>query len=123
MNIFDASCHKKQAQAGTAPGPAALAAVRAKSLDDPPLDILTPLREAQLEEREAELAAETAQTGAEAEDAGEAINEARTRREAAEARLDRKKNLAKFGNMVGIPFLLAIFGVVRWRMRRAQKSA
>jgi gliding-associated putative ABC transporter substrate-binding component GldG len=35
---------------------------------------------------------------------------------------DSTRNLVKFGNALGLPLLLALFGVVRWRMREASRS-
>jgi len=100
-----------------------LASIRAKSLADPPLDLLTPLQRAEDDEREALIDEQTAQTGAEAEEAEERAEEARDRRQAAEDALSVKKNIAKFGNMFGIPLFFALFGLLRWRMRQARKGA
>jgi gliding-associated putative ABC transporter substrate-binding component GldG len=36
---------------------------------------------------------------------------------------DGARNLAKYGNAVGIPLLLALYGVLRWRMREARRSS
>lgn len=36
---------------------------------------------------------------------------------------DSTRNLVKFGNALGLPLLLALFGVVRWRMREASRSS
>jgi ABC-2 type transport system permease protein len=90
----------------------ALIAIRAKTVDDPALDVPSAV----------ELATN------EAVAANEAGNEAgvRTalaeRTEAIEA-WTRKKDLYKFLNWLGIPVLLALFGIIRWRMRIAQKAA
>ncbi len=35
---------------------------------------------------------------------------------------DGKKILAKWGNILGLPFLFAVIGVVRWRMRQAARA-
>lgn len=35
---------------------------------------------------------------------------------------DSTRNLVKFGNALGLPLLLALFGVIRWRMREASRS-
>ena len=34
---------------------------------------------------------------------------------------NRKKNLYRWGNTLGIPAVFALFGMVRWRVRRARK--
>lgn len=36
---------------------------------------------------------------------------------------DNTRNLVKFGNALGLPLLLALFGVVRWRMRESSRSS
>lgn len=36
---------------------------------------------------------------------------------------DSTRNLVKFGNALGLPLLLALFGVLRWRMREASRSS
>jgi gliding-associated putative ABC transporter substrate-binding component GldG len=36
---------------------------------------------------------------------------------------DSTRNLVKFGNALGLPLLLALFGVVRWRRREASRSS
>ena len=36
---------------------------------------------------------------------------------------DSTRNLVKFGNALGLPLLLALFGVVRWRMRESSRSS
>ncbi|MBL8924531.1 MAG: GldG family protein [Myxococcaceae bacterium] len=36
---------------------------------------------------------------------------------------DSTRNLVKFGNALGLPLLLALFGLVRWRMREASRSS
>jgi len=36
---------------------------------------------------------------------------------------DGTRNLVKFGNALGLPLLLAVFGLVRWRLREARRSA
>jgi ABC-type uncharacterized transport system involved in gliding motility auxiliary subunit len=35
---------------------------------------------------------------------------------------DGTRNAVKFGNALGLPLLLALFGLVRWRMREARRS-
>lgn len=36
---------------------------------------------------------------------------------------DSTRNLVKFGNALGLPLLLALFGVVRWRMRESSRAS
>src|SRR5260370_7795803 len=33
------------------------------------------------------------------------------------------RNAVKFGNILGVPLLLVLYGVVRWRMREGQRRA
>ena len=35
----------------------------------------------------------------------------------------RKKDIYKYVNWLGIPILLALFGILRWRLRLAKKAA
>jgi ABC-type uncharacterized transport system involved in gliding motility auxiliary subunit len=35
---------------------------------------------------------------------------------------DGTRNAVKFGNALGLPLLLALFGLVRWRMREARRA-
>jgi len=35
---------------------------------------------------------------------------------------DTTRNAVKFGNAFGLPFALALFGLVRWRMREARRA-
>jgi ABC-type uncharacterized transport system involved in gliding motility auxiliary subunit len=36
---------------------------------------------------------------------------------------DNTRNLVKFGNALGLPLLVALFGVVRWRLRESSRSS
>jgi hypothetical protein len=35
---------------------------------------------------------------------------------------DGTRNAVKFGNALGMPFLLVAFGLVRWRLREARRA-
>jgi ABC-2 type transport system permease protein len=89
-----------------------LIAIRAKSVDDPALDV----------PQNVTLAHADALEAGEAQDEA-AFNAARTRHTEAVEAWDRKKDLYKYLNWLGIPILLAIFGIIRWRMRVAKKAA
>ncbi|MEW5851386.1 MAG: GldG family protein [Myxococcota bacterium] len=36
---------------------------------------------------------------------------------------EARRNTVKFGNVLGVPLLLALFGIVRWRMRESSRNA
>ena len=36
---------------------------------------------------------------------------------------DQKKAAYRWGNMLGLPFAFALFGTVRWRIRKARRSS
>lgn len=89
-----------------------LIAIRAKSVDDPALDVPSAVVQAQDDA-----------IAANAEGDREGVESALARRQDAIEAWDRKKDLYKYLNWLGIPILLAIFGFVRWRMRLAKKAA
>jgi len=88
-----------------------LIAIRAKTVEDPTLEIPANVKEAEATVREA--AEEGDQAKAEA-----AIEEGRAAIEQWKAR----KNTYQWANMLGIPLAFALLGVARWRFRRAQKA-
>lgn len=89
-----------------------LIAIRAKSVEDPKLEVPTGLREAEEEALEA----------AQGQDQ-DAVDEALEKRKQALAAWDGKKAGYRWVNMLGLPVLFAVFGVVRWRMRKAKRAS
>jgi ABC-2 type transport system permease protein len=88
-----------------------LIAIRAKNVEDPKLQVPDAVVEAEEEALEA----------MEAEDRA-AAEEALEKRKEATAEWDRRKSTYKWMNTLGIPFLFALFGVIRWRMRTARRK-
>lgn len=88
-----------------------LIAIRAKNVEDPKLQVPDAVAEAEEEALEA----------MEAEDR-EAAEEALEKRKEAVAQWDRRKSTYKWMNTLGIPFLFALFGIIRWRMRTARRK-
>ncbi|MCC7539512.1 MAG: GldG family protein [Deltaproteobacteria bacterium] len=90
-----------------------LVAVRAKEVEDPQVEAPRELRQQMQQANEQE---ENAQTRRQQ-------REAQQRRTQAEAEWDAKKALYKWGNTFAWPLLFAIFGIVRWRLRLAQRAS
>ena len=89
-----------------------LIAIRAKTVEDPALDI-----------PDSVLAAETSALAA-AEEGNEAgIEEALETRKAAIKSWDQKKLAYRWANTIGIPVVVALFGLFRWRRRTAKKKS
>jgi hypothetical protein len=88
-----------------------LIAIRAKTIEEPTLEVPQPVKEAEATIRDA--IAE--QDEAKAKGAFE-------KRKAAMAKWDERKALYRWGNSLAIPGAFALFGVVRWRVRRARKA-
>jgi hypothetical protein len=88
-----------------------LIAIRAKTVEDPALEIPSNVKEAEATVREAAQAGDQAKAEA-AMEAGKA----------AMAEWKRKKNTYQWANMMGIPFAFALLGLVRWRVRKAQQA-
>ncbi|MBO6933828.1 MAG: GldG family protein [Deltaproteobacteria bacterium] len=88
-----------------------LIAIRAKNVEDPKLQVPDAVAEAE----------EEALAAMEAEDR-EAAEEALEKRKEAVAQWDRRKSTYKWMNTLGIPFLFALFGIIRWRMRTARRK-
>jgi ABC-type uncharacterized transport system involved in gliding motility auxiliary subunit len=84
--------------------------IRAKNVEDPLIEVPTNVRAAEATIREA--------ISEQDEDKATAAFE---KRKAALEAWDDKKRAYRLGNTLGIPFLFALFGVLRWRMRRARK--
>lgn len=119
-----------------------LVAVRAKNVEEPVIEVPQDVQQAESTAREAmeeELSAEQQKAMANMEgnpierakvkaDAEAKANEARAKQEAAlqkhkeaMAAWEGRKDLYRWGNMVGIPALFALFGVIRWRMRTSRR--
>ena len=89
-----------------------LIAIRAKTIEEPPLEVPQSIRTATDEA----LAAQ--ETGDE-----DAFNEARDRREAVLTAENSRKTRMQAFNILGVPVLLIVFGVVRWQMRKAKRAS
>ena len=88
-----------------------LIAIRAKTIEEPALDI-----------PDSVLAAENVALAA-AEEGDEAgVESALAERTAAIASWDAKKRAYRWVNTLGIPFLVALFGLFRWRRRSNKKK-
>ncbi len=85
--------------------------IRAKNVEDPPLEVPVAVTEA----------TEDATTAAEAQDR-EGMEKALEKRKTALASWESRKAMYRWGNTLGIPFLIGLFGVVRWRRRVAKKK-
>ena len=85
--------------------------IRAKTVEDPALEVPLNVKEAEATIRDA--IADQDETKA---------KQAFETRKAAMAAWDDKKALYRWGNTLAIPGVFALFGVVRWRMRRARRS-
>lgn len=87
-----------------------LIAIRAKNVEDPPLELPAAVQEAE----HAEAAAREAQDV-------EAFQAARDEQSDERDAWTRRKNTVRYLNWFGIPLAFALFGVIRWRMRIAKK--
>lgn len=89
-----------------------LIAIRAKTVEDPALEIPSNVKEAEATVREAAEAGDQAKAEAAIEEGKAAIEEWK-----------RKKSSYQWANMLGIPLAFALLGVARWRFRKAQKAS
>jgi ABC-2 type transport system permease protein len=88
-----------------------LVAIRAKSVEDPSLEVPQKVREAEATIREA--------IGEQNEDkADKAFKE----RKDSMAAWDAKKTTYRWANTLGLPLAFAVFGVIRWRVRKATRA-
>ncbi len=85
--------------------------IRAKNVEDPVIEIPANVREAEATIREA----------IDQQDEKKADDAFKQRKAAMEA-WDDKKSAYRWGNTLGIPAVLALAGVIRWRVRRARKA-
>jgi ABC-type uncharacterized transport system involved in gliding motility auxiliary subunit len=88
-----------------------LIAIRAKTIEEPALDIPDSVLSAEDSARAA------AETGDEA-----GVDSALEQRKAAIESWDAKKRAYRWVNTLGIPFLVALFGLFRWRQRSNKKK-
>lgn len=88
-----------------------LIAIRAKTIEEPPLEVPQSIRDA------TQAVLESAQAGDE-----EATNEALQRRQAALESENARKRWYQWGNGLGIPILVVALGLVRWQMRKNARA-
>ena len=88
-----------------------LIAIRAKTIEDPPIDVPTGVSDAI-----------TAIESAIQEQDEEGVKEALEERKAAMEGWRSTKNVYRWVNTLGIPLLFVLFGVIRWRMRQAKRA-
>lgn len=88
-----------------------LIAVRAKSIEEPALNVPRGVTEA----------TDDALAAFEGQDE-DAAREALERRQAAVRAWDREKDLYRWGNTLLIPFAVVAFGLIRWQMRQRKKA-
>ncbi|MEM9071675.1 MAG: Gldg family protein [Myxococcota bacterium] len=101
-----------------------LIAIRAKNIEDPALEIPAAVTQAQDAAFEAEEQAREAAEGGDLNAAQESVDErdeALEERKAALEAWDSKKSAYRWLNTLGIPFIFALFGVIRWRQRNAKR--
>ena len=89
-----------------------LIAIRAKTIEEPPLEVPQSIQTATDE------AVQAAETGDE-----DATNEALRRREGVLSSENASKIRMQFLNVLGVPVVLIIFGLVRWQMRKAKRAS
>jgi ABC-type uncharacterized transport system involved in gliding motility auxiliary subunit len=85
--------------------------IRAKSVEDPSLEVPQTVKEAEATIREAV-------NEQDQEKADKAFKE----RKESVAAWDRKKTTYRWANTLGLPFAVALFGLVRWRVRKATRA-
>jgi ABC-type uncharacterized transport system involved in gliding motility auxiliary subunit len=88
-----------------------LIAIRAKSVEDPTLEVPQNVKEAEATIREA----------IDQQDQDKA-DKAFKERKASMAAWDQKKTEYRWGNTLGLPVAFAAFGLVRWRVRKAKRA-
>ncbi len=93
-----------------------LIAVRAKSIDEPPLQMPETVQDAQAARASAQASAE-AGTGDESE-----VNQAEQRLQEANEAWDRRKVMYQVSLSAGLPLLVALAGLIRWQMRKRKRA-
>jgi ABC-type uncharacterized transport system involved in gliding motility auxiliary subunit len=102
-----------------------LVAVRAKNVEDPAVEVPLDVRAA---EEEAQTAVELSKAAQQTQDvdqakaAKEKFDEATKKRNDALEGWNKKKSLYRWGNMIGIPLVFVLFGVVRWQLRQRRRK-
>ncbi|MFW6086118.1 MAG: GldG family protein [Myxococcota bacterium] len=102
-----------------------LIAIRAKNVEEPRLEVPQSVQEAESEIKEAKqeaAAAEQTRNAQAAEQAADEAERAQQRRKRALEGWEGKKRAYRWTNTIGLPALLALFGVFRWRARTAKKQ-
>lgn len=102
-----------------------LIAIRAKDVEDPPLEVPHAVGQAEKNAKQAAKQAQQAMQKGKRRKAQEAIEkreQALERRKSAKAAWEWKKTAYQWGNALGIPVAFALFGVVRWRLRLNKKK-
>jgi ABC-type uncharacterized transport system involved in gliding motility auxiliary subunit len=102
-----------------------LIAIRAKSVEDPMIDVPHDVSEAEEEAKTATSDAINAATEGDQQEAEEAVGRrdaALERRKDAMEEWESTKRRYRFGNMLGIPLALALFGLGRWQWRRSKRQ-
>lgn len=87
-------------------------AIRAKTIEEPSLEVPQSVRDAEAEARTADEAGDEAGTAEAIERHNEAI-----------ASWESRKSRFRWGNTIVIPLAVALFGVVRWQMRQRKKAS
>lgn len=102
-----------------------LLAVRAKNVEDPTIKVPHDVQLAEDEARDAAVQANAAAQQGDRQGTEAAVDK---QKKALERRKDAlgawrvKKAIYRFGNMLGIPLLFALFGLVRWQIRRSNRK-
>ncbi len=113
--------------------------IRAKNIEDPRIEVPQNVLSAEEEKKEASVVAETAQMeGLQAQlqgdqqgaaqaqskmqEAADKQEEAMRKEKAARDKWQSKKDLYKWGNILGIPAIFALFGFLRWRSRQSRRK-
>lgn len=102
-----------------------LIAIRAKDIEDPALEIPAGAQRAQEAMEQAEADAQQAAMEGDEAAVNEAVEDHAEAQEEGKAALeawDDKKKMYRWLNTLGIPFVFAIFGFLRWRMRQARRK-
>jgi ABC-type uncharacterized transport system involved in gliding motility auxiliary subunit len=89
-----------------------LIGIRAKSVEDPSLEVPQNVKEAEATIREA----------IDQQDEAKA-NKALKERKDAMASWDQKKTSYRWGNTLGLPIAFALAGIIRWRVRKAKRAS
>jgi len=102
-----------------------LIAIRAKNVEDPPIEVPENVEQAEDAARTAAEEAVAAHQEQDTERRDEAIAErdrALERRKEAVKAWDARKEMYRWGNMLGIPLVFGVFGLVRWQIRKSKRK-